>query len=1076
LADPAPSTPAEAGQLPITITLPTASYVTVVIEDQNGNRVRNLLASHYLPAGQNTVYWDGYDDGTIGPDGTIVRQRVPPGVYNVRGLTRDGIHLHYEFSVNSPGNPPWPTKDGSGAWLGDHTPPAAIVYLPQGVTSPNGKGTAHFIVSCTAAESGSEFVWLAQDGSRLYGMNDGFWGATELAVDPGPNADSDYYAYAFESGERDSDNNKLDVRGFKSDGTFGTVFQTTFPMDLKQSILLPFKTTPPYDEYSYDGLAVYNGYAVIAFTRMNELIVGNVRTGQLVATLPIDSPRGLAFDPQGRLYVVSGLQVKRFNFAADGTQISDETTLVSSGLQYPTRITVDTSVPTNSPAADAAHQPMIYVSDVNKVSQVKVYAADGTFIRAIGEPGGPQLGFYDEKRMSNPQGTCIDGSGNLWVAEDESLPKRLSEWTKEGTFIRAFYGPPQYGGGGMIDPVNKNRFYYADASGGGIEFALDWKTGTSKPYSIYYRRDLPVDEETMPNVAPERAIYVGGFQYMVNCYNAGLRYNPDRGTGIWRMDKDGIARPIAAFSTPGDLNSNVWGFAMKNRDDINKLFPSTNTTQILFAWCDKNDDHIAETDEIQTMPAPVSTGPGHENADLGIMPLVQSDLSLTLPYGTRIAPPTITAKGDLLYDLTKVSRIGNTEAYRSPIVAGGESVSLVDGSNNIGKFVGARLDGTHHWYMNALLEQQQPLEGYPLSPTRLIGLAVTPREGDGGPMIAINGEMGSVFLVTMDGLFIQDLGGDAKTTPYWRYPVATRGMQIDPVSFEQEHFHPSIDQTSDGNIYLVAGFQHSSILSVDGLSSIHRVQFGQVTVTPEFQAGAAPTELPSVGRPARGGRKELTVAQTSTAPQVDGNVSEWPASAQWVVLDGRASASILTSNGNLYAAYKTGDTDALDNAGGDFHDLFKFGGALDLMIGSDPNADLNRRGPAPGDERLLVTQVNGKTKAVLYIQTVMGAFNGSPYEFESPIGQVNFDEVKDVSDQVTLASDGTGDYEFSVPLSVLNLNVSAGEQILGDIGLLRGNGGKTSQRLYWNNQRAFTVSDLPSEARLDPGAWGIWHF
>ena len=41
--------------------------------------------------------------------------------------------------------------------------------------------------------------------------------------------------------------------------------------------------------------------------------------------------------------------------------------------------------------------------------------------------------------------------------------------------------------------------------------------------------------------------------------------------------------------------------------------------------------------------------------------------------------------------------------------------------------------------------------------------------------------------------------------------------------------------------------------------------------------------------------------------------------------------------------------DVLDNAGTDPRYLFKSGGALDLMLGTDPKAPHDRRGPAAGD-------------------------------------------------------------------------------------------------------------------------------
>ncbi len=62
------------------------------------------------------------------------------------------------------------------------------------------------------------------------------------------------------------------------------------------------------------------------------------------------------------------------------------------------------------------------------------------------------------------------------------------------------------------------------------------------------------------------------------------------------------------------------------------------------------------------------------------------------------------------------------------------------------------------------------------------------------------------------------------------------------------------------------------------------------------------------------------------------------------------------------------------------------------------------------------------------------------------------------------------------PIKVLGLRPSAGVEILADVGILRGVEGRTMQRVYWSNQDTTLVSDLPSEARLRPGEWGLWKF
>ncbi len=59
---------------------------------------------------------------------------------------------------------------------------------------------------------------------------------------------------------------------------------------------------------------------------------------------------------------------------------------------------------------------------------------------------------------------------------------------------------------------------------------------------------------------------------------------------------------------------------------------------------------------------------------------------------------------------------------------------------------------------------------------------------------------------------------------------------------------------------------------------------------------------------------------------------------------------------------------------------------------------------------------------------------------------------------------------------MLSFSPKAGESVLADFGILRGVGTQTIQRLYWNNLNTSIVSDIPSEARLQPANWGLWTF
>jgi hypothetical protein len=110
--------------IPITFTLKEAGIVTLVIEDAQGCRVRNLLGETPFPAGKNTVYWDGLDEsGRVNERAhgsyTVQGKLVAPGAYHVRGLTRRGSTCALSSPPMAPARPPgrrratpapgWPT-------------------------------------------------------------------------------------------------------------------------------------------------------------------------------------------------------------------------------------------------------------------------------------------------------------------------------------------------------------------------------------------------------------------------------------------------------------------------------------------------------------------------------------------------------------------------------------------------------------------------------------------------------------------------------------------------------------------------------------------------------------------------------------------------------------------------------------------------------------------------------------------------------------------------------------------------------------------------------------------------------
>ncbi len=392
------------------------------------------------------------------------------------------------------------------------------------------------------------------------------------------------------------------------------------------------------------------------------------------------------------------------------------------------------------------------------------------------------MGPYDPQHMHSPNGVTIDGRGRLWVAETDHLPKRLSVWTLDGQLAQAFYGPPHYGGGGSIDPVDRTRFFYAD-SGGGMEFKLDWESGTSEPVAVYLRPELdPLKEffRSDRTAAPETAMHVEGRMYLTDSYNT----NPTNGTltgNLWLM-KDGVARCVATIGQAGDWPAFNPKRAKGAKNDatvaeatLKSRLPAgvnVDRDKVIFAWSDLNDDGMVQPEEVTCAKG--------EMMSVNF----RADLSAITGSGLLFRPKGFTRGSAPIFDAAQSSVI--VEGTQHPVSSGGGQAVL--GSD--GRFVftnapkpyspfgiGGGKDGVATWSYPSMwpglhASHIAPLPEMPgelIGTTRLLGLPVTPRGSDLGEIWGINGNKGTLYLFTMDGLFVATLFKDSRTGS-WNMP------------------------------------------------------------------------------------------------------------------------------------------------------------------------------------------------------------------------------------------------------------------------------------------------------------------
>jgi len=1054
---------AQAGHPAIAIpfTLKENGYVTLVIEDKNGVRVRNLIAETWFKAGQNTAWWDGLDD--LGRDTeaahhgiySIPGKPVTAGSYTVKGLVHPEIKTTYEFSIYTAGKIPWNTKDHTGGWMANHTAPQAAVFVPA-ANSPT-KQPAVFLGSYVT-EGNDGLIWVDLEGNKQGGKKwiGGAWTAAPyLARDAGEKAVPNVSVYTASVWETIKGSGKLDLR------------LSTYPRSDQPILTYPIGTITAQTERALymGGMAVNNGIAVVSIPIKNQLLFIDAKIGKVISTVTVDAPSGLAFDSNGSLLVISGKKLFKYDKINDLAHLSGLQPLITSGLEAPVAVTTDAN-------------GKIYVSDGGKSHQVKVFSAAGKFLLAIGKPGVPSAGPYDPLHMNNPAGITIDSQQHLWVTENDFLPKRVSVWSLDGKLIDAFYGPSKYGGGGVLDSQNQNSYYYAEEEKGAMRFKLDWQNGEAKLASVIYRKTAESLELPLRSAGPEMPLYDKGKRYFTNSFNS----SPTGGalTAVLFVERNGLAYPAVAMGA-----ASAW--PILKTDPKNKQF---------FIWVDQNGDAKVQPSEV-TYQKGVSGG-------ITVMPDLSFCVANLNGKAMKFSVLRFTPQGVPVYQLDHGSVLVND--VLPPASTGGNQVlSAPDGwtvvTQGIKPFSAYSISGAKGgkplWsYPNLWpglhASHEAPVPGFAgelVGPTHLLGNYLEIKGSDAGPLWAINSNHGMVYIFTTDGLFVSALFEPMRTGTAWNMPVATRGMSLKGVSLAEENFWPSITQIADGNIYLADG-NRSSLVKIDGLQKLKRLPVMTIAVTAEDLRKSSLLRIKSESDRQQGvSAGPLTVAMLKRDIVVDGKLDDWKG-LPVVDIDKRGvkayfnaktkpydvTGAVAVSGNKLYASYHTGEAALLRNSGEAPLAFFKTGGALDLMIGTNSSSDPQRKTPVAGDVRLLVTLIKGKPKALLYRAVVPGTKAADQVPFSSPSRTITLDNVQDITSQVEFAAGNNGDFEISVPLSLLNLKPVAGMSVKGDIGILRGDGMQTLSRVYWSNKATAIVSDVPSEAEFTPNLWGMWKF
>lgn len=1009
---------------------PFDGKATVVIENAEGRRVRNLVSGKEFTKGNHSLIWDGLNEEN---------QLVPPGDYKWRVLSHKGIEPEYKMNFANGG------EDTTHPWGPNHG-------VIQQATS-NGE---LIFFSAPVTEGGWALMALDQEGNFVqgYDLQQGFGiGHNAIAVD-------DQYFYCAQD-------------GFGWGGSKGVNFQsedwkakwnitvTRFDVETGKLVEFPGKKRafvademwvgpgadrPDLKKYNLGGLAVKEGVLYVGSREENAVLLFRAKDGELIEQIGLKGVRDLTFHPVSKLL---------FAATDDGVYqlLKGQFRKVISTLEL------------DIGGIAINNEGFVFLSDRN-THQIHEYIPTGLrepykAVGKLGVPGGPYKGKYDPKRMVNPAGMAFGQRGKLWVTENRWNPKRVLAWdlSKQDVVFEKF-GMPHYGGAGSgFDPENPRRWV-----GLGCFWDVDIEKGTARPTHV-----MSVEEGHFTFYHPMSYQFMrqGGREYLVARGHLPL---------ISEILPDGSIRDVVASAGTHNFSyACKWKPPQSYINAFYKIWPEKRKDEkpggkgpegkpwsgriggVL--WVDQNEDGKPQEEEFSFTKEGVQYGGaawGHAQESLTLRLPVVPDKDTGQVHFTEIQPNKFTNNGQPLYHPLQYYV---DKASPLPLKAGYHRNNVPTAQDRFGRVIfnsdpemNAYRDGKQLWsypnqWSNVHGSHKAPLPeaGVMQGTLGILGMAEFDDQSD---VFFLNGNHGRCFLLTTDGIYLDEVFTDVRVS-YLRNEYRLGG----------EIFGGMFDRSEkDGKYYVQIGHGPYRIYELKGLESVQRSE-GMFTVTSEQIIAAQNRNL-----------RKFQEAQVAKDFQIPGKL-QWDQGGKFKV-----QLEAVVHDGMLKLKYQVQDASPWINNGRDKYTLFATGDTVDFQFSTDPNAKKNRRSAATGDKRLLFAPWEGKAIAVLYDHRSKDKENA--IEFTSPwrAEKVNAVYVLDqIHPKVQKTKSG---YELSaeVPLQLLGLDPSA--EILGDFGVTFGDaeGQETQLRSYWANSATMLVDDIPGEIMLHPNMWGTVKF
>ena len=471
---------------PITVTLPSACKVSLVIKDSNGWIVRELVRARSETAGVKTYYWDGRDR---------LGKLCPAGNYTYLLGYFNGPTASFYGSVGNSGHPPYRTPNGLGSIGGVHGGPKAVAADAGGIYMMNALEEGQ--KSGRKVDINGNPLWFYSDGSSC--------GYDAVASDG-------TYAYVIYSNGAPRKLRRLNA-------TTGAV------VNMGSVSSVSIGSSP------VSGMAVTNGRVYYTVKDSNKIGVINIATGAAESDISITGPSGIFASGPIHLLICSGSKIVKYDVTTDTS-----TDLVTTNLVAPAAVTGDSS-------------GTIYVADGGSSQQIKKFNSTGVFQNSYGVAGGrtyPQ-NIYNPLAFRNVTGLCLGPDSKLYGVEQLGGVQRFFCMTTGGLWQRDFYGPTGFATviADLDDPTSvyyqteRNSIYAKARINYGAYAADPSGNGTWSVEALYNMTQNGVDTSASPDLMASDNGPGAGTGYktgLVFTGTNGKRYFWLRGTsrsGLW---------------------------------------------------------------------------------------------------------------------------------------------------------------------------------------------------------------------------------------------------------------------------------------------------------------------------------------------------------------------------------------------------------------------------------------------------------------------------------------------------------------------------------------------------------------